>query len=253
MDETGGFTRSWRRKWSNPIFRNLRDAAIWAWMTDMAAWRPTSTRFADRLVSLSRGQLVTSERFIAKGFCCDRQITRRLFDSLEAAQMITRQQTHGGTIVTICNYDQYQNLIDGTNPQENPRPTHAQPTPNPNKKEEKEVKKEKSIYRDDPEFIEWYAIYPLKKDPVPAAKAYHSARKSTSAAILLAGAQRYRRECAEKEKRFIKHPATYLNARSWENEPEEQANGHVNGLSKQITPDGPAPTLSPNWEQNLEH
>lgn len=141
----GGFTRSFRAKWQHPVFRNLRDAGIWSWLTDSAVWKDTKTRFGGHVIELKRGQLITSERFIAEGFCVDRQVIRRLLDALESEQMITRKKTHGGTVITICNYDRYQSPTDWQNPEESPAETHDEPTTNPNKKELKELNEFKFI------------------------------------------------------------------------------------------------------------
>jgi hypothetical protein len=80
-------------------------------------------------------------RFLAEGFCVDRQVIRRLLDNIVSEHMVTLQKTHVGTIITICNYDKYQSSSDGENPPENPDRTHVEPTSNPNKKETKELKK----------------------------------------------------------------------------------------------------------------
>lgn len=140
-----GYARSYRRKWRNPIFRNLRDAGIWSWMTDTAAWKPTKVRFGEFVIVLERGQLITSERFMAEGFCVDRAVIRRLLDTLEGEQMIARHKTHGGTLITICNYDKYQHGDEGENPPESPGETQGEPTENPNKKKVKKVRKEESV------------------------------------------------------------------------------------------------------------
>lgn len=133
--EEAGYTRSYRRRWSHPAFRNLRDAAIWSWMTDAATWRDTAVRFSGQTVNLKRGQLVTSERFLAEGFVVDRQVIRRYLDNLVSEHMVSLQKTHGGTVITICNYDKYQASQDSEQPAKNPSQTHDEPTTNPNKKE----------------------------------------------------------------------------------------------------------------------
>jgi hypothetical protein len=74
---------------------------------------------------------------------------------------------------------------------------------------------------DPPEgFEEFYQAYPHKKDPDRAEKAYKAALKKATPAELLQGAQAYARECLGKEKKYIKHPSTWLNAGSWKNETE---------------------------------
>lgn len=209
--EVAGYTKSFRRKWTHHVFRNLRDAAVWSWMTDSAAWKDTKVRFGERVIELKRGQLVTSERFIADGFCMDRQVVRRLWDALEDEQMITREKTHGGTIITICNYDKYQSQTEVENPPANPGQTHVEPTPNPNKNEGNKYNEDKSLNAD---FDEWYSAYPLRKGRGQALKAYRAARKKAEAASLLAGAKRYAADPKRKPD-FTQYPATWLNGEGW--------------------------------------
>jgi hypothetical protein len=149
MNEEEGYTRSYRRKWRNPVFKNLLDAGIWSYLTDNAAWRETTVRFGGGIVKLERGQIVTSERFLAEGFCVGRQVVRRLLDALDEAGMITRAPVHGGTVLTITNYEEYQGVREGaqSQPSANPAPTH-QPTQQPtqqngeNGEEEQELTEE---------------------------------------------------------------------------------------------------------------
>lgn len=137
-----GFTISYRDKWEHPVFRNLLEAGIWAWMCDTAAWKDTKVRFNGELVSLKRGQLVTSVRFIAKGFSTTEQLTRTFIKNLENDGMANTQTTHRGTIITICNYDRYQQTQDADNTHANEQPTHSQHTANTNKKEYNNINKD---------------------------------------------------------------------------------------------------------------
>lgn len=222
-----GWARSYRGRWTHPVFRSLLHAAMWAWMTDTAAWRDTQVRFCDRVVTLERGQLITSERFMADGFEVNRIVVRKLLETLEIAHMIARHKAHGGTVITICNYDRYQSGEEADSPPNSPPQipgvAHAEPTRSPNKKEEKNLRREerdlsRGVDLVEEDFREWYGNYPRRVDPGRAAKAYRAARKIASAADLLGGALRYRAECDGREPKFIKHPATWLNARSWESE-----------------------------------
>lgn len=80
-------------------------------------------------------------------------------------------------------------------------------------------KKEQKAGSRDPEFVEWYSAYPLKKAPEAAEKAYHRARRrGATHEQLLAGAKRYAAEMKDTEPRFIAYPATWLNAGRWQDE-----------------------------------
>lgn len=74
-------------------------------------------------------------------------------------------------------------------------------------------------------FPEWYAQFPRKVSRGNAEKAYAKIIKSGEAtpAELLAGAMRYAAAVAGTEPRYIKHPASWLNAKGWLDEPEPQS------------------------------
>lgn len=85
---------------------------------------------------------------------------------------------------------------------------------------EKKVREDKSsLFRAD--FDEWYAAYPRKRDPGDALKAYIRARESgVSRETLLVAVHGYAAERSGHDPKFTKHPATWLNKRSWQNEKE---------------------------------
>jgi len=66
------------------------------------------------------------------------------------------------------------------------------------------------------QFDEFYREYPRKIDRGDALKAFKSALKRASFEDILAGAIRYAQSDLP-EKRFVKYPATWLRADSWEN------------------------------------
>lgn len=71
-------------------------------------------------------------------------------------------------------------------------------------------------------FDEWWAVYPKKVDKLRAEKAYIATIKSKGATEveMLEGARRYAAAKAGTERRYVKHPASWLNAGGWLDEPE---------------------------------
>ena len=65
------------------------------------------------------------------------------------------------------------------------------------------------------EFEAWWQAYPKKVSKGQGYRAYLTARKTTSAADLLAGVLRYVRDVAGTEAKFIRNPATWLNGQGW--------------------------------------
>ena len=71
-----------------------------------------------------------------------------------------------------------------------------------------------------PEFAAFWEVYPKKADKRAALKAWRAAKKRTVVADseLLGAAMKYRDD-PNRDERFTKNPATWLNADSWENGP----------------------------------
>ena len=71
-------------------------------------------------------------------------------------------------------------------------------------------------------FDDFWEVYPLKRDKRSARKAYAKAVKEVGPEVLIEGARRYRDDPGRKPD-FTKHPTTWLNKGSWENEPSRPA------------------------------
>lgn len=69
-----------------------------------------------------------------------------------------------------------------------------------------------------PEFAAFWEVYPKKADKRAALKAWRAALKRTSRDTIYAGALRYRDD-PNRDERFTKNAATWLNADAWENGP----------------------------------
>lgn len=113
-NRAGGFALAYRRRWDHPIFRNKREAAVWAWMTDIAMYEDRRIATKWGMVNLKRGQLIFSERKIAEEFGINRKRIRSLLQQMTMDGMLTLKRDHptpnAGTIATIQNYDKYQEL-----------------------------------------------------------------------------------------------------------------------------------------------
>ena len=66
-------------------------------------------------------------------------------------------------------------------------------------------------------FLEFWEIYPNKKDKEKAKRAFSAALKKTDTETILRAAKKYRDDPTRKPD-YTKYPATWLNAASWEND-----------------------------------
>ena len=74
-------------------------------------------------------------------------------------------------------------------------------------------------------FAEFWTAYPRKVARAAAEKAYRRVSRDglASEARLIAGARRYAAERLGQDQKFTKHPATWLNAGCWDDEPAHEA------------------------------
>ena len=87
---------------------------------------------------------------------------------------------------------------------------------------EEQVKEKNSLLRktlskSDELFDEFWKEYPKKQDKRAALRAFRSALNRTTFEEILAGVRRYANDPNLPEMRYIKNPATWLNADAWEN------------------------------------
>jgi hypothetical protein len=105
-----GYCLAYRKAWTHPIFKDLREAAIWNFLYQNAFWEEGVRNFNGHLFELKRGQIVVTPRFLAKGFGMTEKGARLVMQKLEKHKMLSIKGTNKGSIVTICNYDIFQDI-----------------------------------------------------------------------------------------------------------------------------------------------
>lgn len=87
----------------------MSDADAWAWLIEHAAWKPIRRAAGQgQSIRLERGQIHVSDRSLATAFRWDRKRVRRYLDRLAAHDMVVAVRDQSGTIISLCNYDRYQ-------------------------------------------------------------------------------------------------------------------------------------------------
>lgn len=98
-------------------------------------------------ITIVRGQLVISRGQLSEETGLSQMQIRTTIDKLDKCGFITKSATSKYTIVTICNYDSYQQLQDGYDdgcqPTDNQQITNEQPSDNQQITTTKESKKER--------------------------------------------------------------------------------------------------------------
>jgi hypothetical protein len=113
--------RGWR---NNPIFKGeFSRADAWVWLIENACWKSSRTRIKGETVTLDRGELSFSIRFLADAWGWSKSRVDRFLADLREESMIEARSKNGTVgdqkagqgqaIITICNYRKYQDHDDG--------------------------------------------------------------------------------------------------------------------------------------------
>lgn len=133
------------------IYRDLQDHWLaqdmeklgrWTSLLLMAAHEDKKTLVGNQLIELKRGQLIASNSFLAERWNTSERTVLRFLDLLESDSMLHRCTHRKVTIITICNYDSYQEKRKGkvTNTCTDDAPmAHQSVSENKNVEENKEI------------------------------------------------------------------------------------------------------------------
>jgi len=206
--------RSWM---DNPIFsqKEMCQRAAWIWLIEHACWKPSRVRINGHTVDLERGQLSYSRSYLAQAWGWTESRVWRFINALKTERMIEQASEQAQTIITICNYNKYQDLEKISNGQTNGQQDSDRTATERNKKQGNEGNEvNESKYIDD--FANFWSIYPRHVAKQTALKAYTKARrKGTEHEVIIGGARKYAEYVAGKDEEYVKHPSTWLNGGCW--------------------------------------
>lgn len=80
----------------------------WIQLLFMAAWEPKQITFGNVSINLQRGQIATTTRMLMKKFMCCNQTVFKFLAVLENDNMIVKETNQKMTLITIVNYELYQ-------------------------------------------------------------------------------------------------------------------------------------------------
>lgn len=228
MSSRGVFAVS-RSLFDHPTFKQepYNEQLAWIWLIGEAAYKGKRAQTCcgrhRSIVELKRGQLSFSLRFMQKAWNWASEKKVRMFlKRLERDGLIVADVDVGQTVITICNYEKYQFPIQDPDAQTDAQNDAQRPRIGRKLKNDNNEKNE--IERDragDPEgFVEWYAAYPRKVDRKAAARAFTKVIQGGNIDLqtLIERTKNFATQSIGTDQKFIKHPATWLNAGSYDNE-----------------------------------
>jgi hypothetical protein len=183
--------------------RNPAYFVAWCWMLFQARFADGFITINTHKISIKRGQFSHSVSYISKAVGMTQWQVRSFIEKLENHQMVETENHKGQNIISICNYDQYQDFIQSAHKGGEPKTT----------------KGSEPIIRDlfaPINFDEFWKIYPKKEKKREAEIAYNNAvLGSTSEEAILKGAKDYAKAKEGVDKQYLALPSTWLNQGRW--------------------------------------
>jgi hypothetical protein len=193
---------------------------------------------------LSRGQFFTTISDMQEAmswYIGYRKVTpsvqeiRSSYEALKVNTMINTTKTTRGMLVTILNYEHYQDPKNYEEHREQRNDSATKPsTPTHDKQEGVRSTRIEPPCSPEPaneyssEFLEFWKHYPKKKAKGAAWKAWKKIKRPVETLVKIQTAllwQKKSKDWTKEGGQFIPYPATYLNAKGWEDEPETKTCG----------------------------
>ena len=206
----------------------MTEREAWIWLIMEASWKARTRRVGSVVVNTERGQIAASVRFLASAWKWTAPKVQRYLKRLEKMEMIRSKADTGVTVITICNYDEYQN---GKKATDTASIQHRYSADTNEKKDEiREEGKEdaNASLCETPKpsqanrFSEFWDAYPhrggSKRNRSGAEAKYRSAIKGgTPEQVIIDGARRAHSDQRVRDG-YARDPTTWLNQKGWMDE-----------------------------------
>jgi len=195
---------------------------LWIWMLNKAAYKGSK--------KLQRGQFFTTIKEMQQAMSYKigyRKVVptidkiRRAYEHFTNATMMTTTKTTRGIVITILNYNKYQNPKSYEAHTEDHTEDTTKPivAPHGSKEGKEGIKKEIKT------FAQFWKAYPKKKSKGQAEKAWKAINPDEQLlAIMLATIERAKKseDWLKEGGQFIPYPATWLRAKGWADEIKQE-------------------------------
>ena len=105
-----GYVKAYRERFNHSLFRNEKFCRgyAWDWMVAKARYETDEYDIKGRTIVVQRGQFFASPDEMARAWNWSRSAVNRFLARLQTEQMIGLSTGHKKTLITICNYAEYQ-------------------------------------------------------------------------------------------------------------------------------------------------
>lgn len=145
--DSKGWVKLHRSIWENPIVtKDTEYLAVWVYLITHATHSDYQAEFKGERITLKGGQLLTGRKSIAQKLNINETKVQRILKRYEIEQQIEQQTSNKNRLVTVLNWDKYQDSEQQIEQQVNNKRTTSEQQVNTNKnlkniKNDKNVKK----------------------------------------------------------------------------------------------------------------
>lgn len=198
--------------------RKLSKWEAWIWIIARANYEEKPMLSGNELVNVNRGELITSIHKLESTFKWSQHEVRAFLSLLEKDKMIIKIGTGKFTRLTVCNYEDYQDILQAkhkqaaSKKQTDSKQTSIKPQRHKEVKAENEIKEVKAEYS----FEIFWTLYDKKVDKHKCELKWAKISDADKEVIIQRVPEYVKATAAEPK--YRKNPQTYLNGRCWEDE-----------------------------------
>lgn len=227
-----GWIKLHRQVLDNPVVcKDSEYFAVWCYLLLEATHQDKSIVFNGKRITLQPGQLITGRKSVSEKFNIEESKVQRILKTLESEHQIEQQTSNKNRLITIVNWQMYQESEQQNEQQVNNKCTTSEQQVNTNKnvkneKNEKNEKKKKTSCPKEPgkesgRFDAFWAVYPRKTAKAAASKAWNKIKPDeelTKTIVCAVEKQKSSEQWRRDNGQYIPYPATWLNGRRWEDD-----------------------------------
>jgi hypothetical protein len=224
---SAGSVRISREFFDDTAFKDepFTEREAFMWLIFEASFKARDKRVGTVDLSLARGQVAASTRFMARAWTWQEPRVRRYLERLKNRRMVECVADAGVTVITLCNYDRYQSDSRVADAAKTQAPTRERRTIDANENKDEIRVEERGAYaplaRQD-RFAEFWDTYPhrngTKKAKGKASESYARAiRRGASEQVIIDGARAAHRH-PDVIRGYARDPTSWLNQEGWADE-----------------------------------
>ena len=212
-----GWIKVHRQTLDNGWLKNHRLWVFWSYCLLKAAHANINVTVGFQRVPLETGQFIYGRDKAAAELDMTVRQVRTCLDCLKDAGNVTIKTTSRFSIITVVNWDSYQDIKTENDQQNDQQTTSKRPANDHNMRIKEKKNTKTSPFAD--EFAQFWEAYPLKTKKLEARKAWAKCHPPLREVLSTLKWQTTSEKWTKDEGKFIPHPTTWLNSGMWEDEP----------------------------------